>query len=81
MTSWTGGDRILISVTLYGPWAFSEMTFWVGGDAIEVSTIEKDGKTGSEVTSCIGSEGMEQETMGCGIGGPYCISSILFKCL
>ncbi len=43
MTSWTGGDRILTAVTLYGPWAFRGMTFWFGGDTIEVWTIGKEG--------------------------------------
>ncbi len=51
MTSWTGGDGILISVTLYGPFTFREMTFCTGGEMIEHSMIRKDGLTCSEETS------------------------------
>ncbi len=80
MTCCIGGDGILNSVTLNGPLAFSGMTFCTGGDAIEVSVIGNDGKTCSDVTSCIGGKGIVHETMGCGIGGPFSISSILFKC-
>ncbi len=50
-TSWTGGDRILHSVTLYGLWAFREMTCWIGSDAIVVSMIGNDGKTCSVETA------------------------------
>ncbi len=42
-TSWTGGDRILHSVTLNGPLAFSEVTVWIGGEAIEVLMTGRDG--------------------------------------
>ncbi len=78
-TCWTGGDGILISVTLCRPLAFSGTIFWIGGDAIEHSTIGKDGKTCSEVTSCICGEGIEQEVMGWAIGGPFRISSISLR--
>ncbi len=50
-TSWTGGDRILTAVTLYGPWAFRGTTFWIGSDAIGVSMIGKEGKTCSDEIS------------------------------
>ncbi len=42
-TSWTGGDGILISVTLYGLWALRGTTFCLGGDAIVVWSIGKEG--------------------------------------
>ncbi len=80
MTSCTGGDRILISVTLNGALAFSETTCWIGGDAIEVSLNGKDGKTCNEETCCICGEGIEQDVMGCEIGGLFSILSILFRC-
>ncbi len=79
MTCLIGGDGIETFVTLNGPLAFSEMTFCIGGKAIEVSMIGKEGKTCSEETSCIGGEGIEHGMMGYGIGGPFFISSILFK--
>ncbi len=34
MTSWTGGDGILTSETLYGPLAFISVTHWIGGEMI-----------------------------------------------
>ncbi len=51
MTSWIGGDGILTSVTLYGPFAIRGTTFWIGSDAIVVSMIGNDGKTCSVMTS------------------------------
>ncbi len=49
-TCWTGGDGILISVTLYGPLAFSETTFWIGREMIVVLTIQFSSKADNLAT-------------------------------
>ncbi len=51
MTCWTGGDRILHSLTLYGPFAFRGITFCMGSEAIVHSTIGNDGKTCNDETA------------------------------
>ncbi len=63
MTSWTGGDGILISVSLYGPWAFSETIFCMGGDGIGTVMTSCIGATLSNVICWIGGDGIAHSTI------------------